>query len=474
MTGDRIRVDLCVIGGGLAGLAAAVRAAELGLSSLVLEQSAEARYHCNSRLTSGVFHIARNSVLTPRERLETVLLDIAGSTQNEALLRALAGDSLRSIRWLQSKGLRFMRASAVPFQDFVLAPPATHRNGPFDVLKRGGDVMLRTLESQLLSLGGRILRGHRALELKMAGDRCIGVSAQASNARIDLSARNVVIADGGFQANTALLEQARITPDATRVLQRNAGTAKGDGMLMAAAAGALLTDLRGFYGHVMNRNALHDEGLWPYPWLDLVATAGLVIGPDGRRFTDEGLGGVHLANDIAARPQPDACFAIFDQPIWQGPGATYISPPNPRLVERGGTLHSAGSVAELAARIGIPADVLQQEVDRYNQALDEGRTAQLSPPRSAAPIKAMPIRTPPFHASPLAAGITYTMGGIAIDEWSRVLTPQRQVLRGLYAAGGSAGGIEGGERIAYVGGLVKAVVTGLRAAESAAKSAADD
>jgi fumarate reductase flavoprotein subunit len=80
-------------------------------------------------------------------------------------------------------------------------------------------------------------------------------------------------------------------------------------------------------------------------------------------------------------------------------------------------------------------------------------------------FRAWPIAAAPFYAVPVCAGITYTLNGIAIDEWSRVLNRRRSVMRGLYAAGSATGGLEGGERVGYVGGLCKAAVTGLRAGE---------
>jgi fumarate reductase flavoprotein subunit len=78
----------------------------------------------------------------------------------------------------------------------------------------------------------------------------------------------------------------------------------------------------------------------------------------------------------------------------------------------------------------------------------------------------MPIVKAPFHALPVAAGITYTMGGISIDEHARALDAGGNPLGRLYAAGCCTGGLEGGpDSGGYVGGLAKSGVTALRAAE---------
>jgi fumarate reductase flavoprotein subunit len=75
-------------------------------------------------------------------------------------------------------------------------------------------------------------------------------------------------------------------------------------------------------------------------------------------------------------------------------------------------------------------------------------------------------------AIPICPGITYTMGGIAINGHGRVLRPDGSVITGLYAAGSTTGGLEGGGRVGYVGGLVKAGVMGLRAGEHVAQARA--
>ena len=81
----------------------------------------------------------------------------------------------------------------------------------------------------------------------------------------------------------------------------------------------------------------------------------------------------------------------------------------------------------------------------------------------------MPIRTPPFHAIPLCAGVTGTMGGVVINEHAQALRPDGAVFPGLYAVGTPVAGLEGGPRAGYVGGLSKAFILGLLAAEHAAE-----
>lgn len=149
---------------------------------------------------------------------------------------------------------------------------------------------MRTLAGQIASKGGEIIRGARAVSLIMRNDCCAGVRVDSGGQQLDIAARAVVIADGGFQGNAELFRQ-HIGPEPGSVLQRGAGNGMGDGMRMAQEAGAALVGLDRFYGHILCRDAFSNERLWPYPQIDLVAAAAIVVGADGRRFLDESLGG---------------------------------------------------------------------------------------------------------------------------------------------------------------------------------------
>lgn len=460
----RFFCDVAVMGGGLAGLVTALRAAELGLIVRVFERLPQDRYICNSRLTGGIFHVALNRIDDSADVLRQRITAATDGSAHAGLARAVADDAMRLIRWLQHAGVRFLCSGAEPYQAYTLAPPALPQFGR-QWQGRGGDVMLRTLEAQLERKSGAVKRGHPVHELIVRNGRCTGFRGSDENGKeFFADARAVVIADGGFQANLqALAEHVSARPD--RLCQRNARASTGDGMRLAAGIGAAVTGLHQFYGHVLSRDALTNENLWPYPWADELARSGILVSADARRFTDEGLGGVDMANALARQPDPAGAFAIFDEAIWQGPGTARALSANPYIVRGGGTLHSARTIEELAHRAGLPCEALVREISAYNEAIARDTPAGLSPVRSTDRYKAWPICQAPFHAMPVVAGITYTMGGIRIDEHARVLDAAGNPIAGLYAAGACTGGLEGGPRTGYVGGLVKSGVTGLRAAE---------
>ena len=125
-------------------------------------------------------------------------------------------------------------------------------------------------------------------------------------------------------------------------------------------------------------------------------------------------------------------------------------------------------LAALAETAGLPAPTVTETIRVYNDAVRCNRLTSLSPVRSTRSGVPQPIEMPPFFAIPICAGITNTMGGIAIDGHGRVKRPDGLTISGLYAAGGATGGLEGGGALGYVGGLIKACVFGLRVAEDAA------
>ncbi len=462
--------DTIVIGGGISGLVAANRAAELGLRTVVLEKGTADKYLCSSRYTGGTFHVCLTDIQVGPEKLAAAIDATTRGFARKDVGGAVAKDSLRLVRWLQAEGIKFVNLGH--YHSFVLAPPS--RTGPgLDWEGRGGDVLLRTLETNLKKRGSHIQRGTRALALDVSTPGIIKLEVEqagGTGTKSTLTAKAVVIADGGFPANVELVRQ-HITPVPEKILQRNALTATGDGLQMAMAVGAATLGMDCFYGHLLSRDAMNNAKLWPRPYVDSLATSGMLVDAHGRRFADEGEGGVYLANAVARLADPLSASLVMDHAIWQGPGTSPLVPSNPHLPNAGGTLHRANTLAELAALMGVPAQALQDTVAQYNQALESGTLPQLSPTRRVDRYKPWPIKVAPFYAVPLCTGITNTMGGLMVDQDGAVLDKNGAAIPGLYAAGGASGGLEGGPSIGYVGGLIKSVL-GLRAAEKIANFSA--
>jgi fumarate reductase flavoprotein subunit len=303
----------------------------------------------------------------------------------------------------------------------------------------------------------------------MQDARCIGVEVANEEGTRRHAADAVVIADGGFSGNPEMLRRF-ITPHPERLRLRGPAAGRGDGIRIAEAAGAQLIGMPYFYGHVLSADALMREDLCPFPHLDFLAEAGLMVDGRGERFADEGKGrvkgGVYMANAIA-RTDAGTPNVIFDHAMWESAGREFFCPPNPNLVEAGGALHRAPDLLALERTCGLPEGSLRRTVGDYNRAVESGGLDACSPKRSVRrPVRK--IEVAPFYAAPACAAITHTMGGIKVDDRARVLDQHDHPIKGLYAAGSSCGGLEGGPAGGYLGGLIKAVVFGLLAAEAVA------
>ena len=447
--------DLIVVGGGLAGLTAANRAAEGGLSVLVLERGEEPDYLCNSRIAGGLLHVAFRDMARPATDISASIAEAVGEHGGAATALAglLAEDAGKVLAWLRAEGGAFVRGGAPEFMRRVMAPPRRRRGG-LDWKGRGPDALLRRLTRNLGARGG-VLRLASAVEaLAVEGGRVTGVRTATGQER----ARFVLIADGGFQDNPDLVRR-HLSPHPERLFRRGAGAGRGDGIAMAEAAGAAKVGMNRFYGHLLGLDAFANEKLWPYPTLDSLAAVSLLADGRGRRFCDEGQGGVFMANELARLEDPEGAAVIFDDRRWREDAADNRYPPalNPSFPAAGGQVFEAATIERLAEALSMPA--LAETVEAHNS----GRRA---PPRTVSRFPAKPITEPPFRAIRAVAGITYSMGGIAIDREARALDGQARPIPGLFAAGSAAGGLEGGPRAAYLGGLAKAVATGLRAADA--------
>ncbi|MGN6466956.1 MAG: FAD-dependent oxidoreductase [Rhizobiaceae bacterium] len=457
-----------VAGAGLAGLAAGLRLAELGVPVRVLEAREEELYPCNTRQSGGVLHVAFRSVFDDPSTLSRAVRERTALHVEQGIADTLASNARRAVEWLHGHGVT--TASMQPdegWKDCIVEPLGFHDGIGLVWRDLGSDRMMQRLEERLLAAGVAIERGMRAMEILRPDGSCDGLVVRHQGAMLELPARAIVIADGGFQGDAAMLRRF-FAPHPDLLIQRGPGTSTGDGIRMAEAIGADTVGMDAFYGHLLSADALSNDKLWPFPFLDFVAGAGMLVDAEANRFVDEGRGGVFMANMVARRKDPRPIFAIFDEAIWNEAGCEFFAPPNPNLLRAGGTLHRADSLGELARIADLPGDRLAAQVAEHNARI-AGRLDSLSPARTDPGAKTRPIASPPFYAAPGRAAITHTMGGLRINATARVRDRTGQPIQGLYAAGNSAGGFEGGPTIGYIGGLMRALVFGLVAAEDIAE-----
>jgi fumarate reductase flavoprotein subunit len=263
----------------------------------------------------------------------------------------------------------------------------------------------------------------------------------------------VVLADGGFQANRTLV-RSHLGRHADQALLRGAGAAQGDALRLGLGVGAQAVGLENVYGHLMHRDALTDDRFWPAPILDPLLRPGILVDRWGARVLDEERGGIAATNELMRSADPRGAWIVVGEAGWNSVGveSTLGLPtpaPNPTLTDRGATMVYAGDLTALARAAGMTSDALAVSV-----AAGRDRRAHTA------------MLEPPFIAIPVVPGITFTMGGLAIDGRARVLRADGSPITGLLAVGSCTGGLHGGPDAGYVGGLSAALVLGYVAAGS--------
>jgi fumarate reductase flavoprotein subunit len=304
---------------------------------------------------------------------------------------------------------------------------------------RGTYRMVRVLHRNLAARGAQVHHASRvtALAPSAAGWR---LTVDGPLPARHIEARHVVLCDGGFQASRELVTRY-IGPQASDIVLRAAVTGTGDALRMGLAAGAATAGLGRFYGHILSRDALHREDLWPYPVLDGVCEQGLIIDRWGRPLAAGFADGIQLANILARTEDPRGWSVVVTaggEGHGGGPAPGAGTSALDHLERLGGTVCRAGDARRLAADLGLPAGRL---ADAIEQRL--GRSA------AAGALVGVPI----------VPGITVTMGGLAVRPDGAVRADDGSALAGLFACGSACGGIQGGPRGGYLGGLAVAAVT---------------
>jgi succinate dehydrogenase/fumarate reductase flavoprotein subunit len=315
------------------------------------------------------------------------------------------------------------------------------------------------------------------------------VVVDGNGASTEHAADAVVLATGGFQGNPELLRRYVLDSPQNLYLRANRWST-GDGLMSALGAGAAITPgLETFYGHAM---IAPPARLRPVesdlnPATQRYGPRSIAINLAGMRFTDEyHPTGEQAMNQVLARQSQGLGFYVIDAAIMDetplGPTRRTTRASIDWARERGAPIATGQTFGDLARNLaahGVHPSNALRTFEEFNAACLSRTAHLLTPPRTGYQT---PLLHPPFTAVGVKASITYTGGGISIDEHARVLrrsassSPlglgsgddsacRETPIRGLFAAGADVGNIH---NHAYVGGLATALVTGRRAGRTAA------
>jgi tricarballylate dehydrogenase len=486
--------DVIVVGAGNAGMSAAHAARERGACVLVLEKADPEWSGGNSAFTAGAIRIAHGGLAELRDILEGIDDELAGRTDlepytaddfaadmrrvtlgrgDEPMARILVEDSGPAVRWLHERGLRFR----LMYERQAYEVDGRHRFwGGLAVGTVDGGEGLMGQHRAAAERTGIELR-HRAAVVDLVRDEAgavVGVVVRAEDgAHMTVAARAVVLAAGGFESNPRL-RAAYLGPNWDVAKVRGTPHNTGEVLMAALAHGAQA------YGHWSGCHAIQWDADAP-PTGDREITnrfsrqsypVGIVVNRRGERFLDEG---EDFRNYTYAKfgaevlKQPDGIAAqVFDAKTvgllrtidYEAPGAARVD---------------ADTLGELADGLGVDRKGFERTVEAFNAAVRPGAfdpsvkdgkgTEGIAPPKSN---WAVPVDEPPFTGFRITCGVTFTFGGVRVDDDARVLDGGGRPIPGLSAAGELVGGLffhnyPGGS------GLTAGAVFGRRAGYAAAE-----
>ena len=421
---EAVNTDLVIIGGGPAGLAAAISAREAGLKNIILIEkldilSGNGKYDMN-------FYDLINSKAQKangiNDSVEALIADNSNPLDTPERIRTQAEGAFVLDKWLRSF-------------DVNLNYNYGKRGHMAEADAYAGAHIQDGMEKKVKELGIDVRTGTKGLDLIMKDGKAVGVKVQNRNNFYDINAKAVILATGGFSANKELLK--KYVPGSEVFQTSNQLGATGD------------------FIPVFEKNNIKTanlEVLNIFPFIirqtrDLTGGGDgfILVNKEGKRFTSESITYAtrfSTAQKILAQPD-SAAFYIYDQKLYD---SSY------RLQKHTAQgLHTkANTIDELADKLGIDKDNLKETVKEFNMAV----RGEIKDPFREKPTKKEFMSEGPYYGVQVESAVHMTRGGVVADEKTQVYYENGKVVKGLYAAGEVANSNSGAYSAAVIFGRI--------------------
>jgi tricarballylate dehydrogenase len=461
--------DVIVVGAGNAAFAAAVSASENGAKRVVvIEKAPREMRGGNTHWSGGVLRFAFDDPREIGELLPNIeeefenfydgispyskedfhgdLMRVTSGRTDPVLSKLLVSSSFDTVKWMKNVGGIKMEPaiglSAVK-KDNVMV----WARGLVVRAEHEGVGLSRSWFATAERLGIEIRYGTAATELLVGEDgRISGVKVRDDDGISVLNARSVVLGCGGFEANVQMRTQ-HIGPLVGAAKVRGTPHNQGDGLRMAMNVGAMpwgqwsgchATPISADWGDFAPRELTDRSNRLSYIY-------GIMLNRKGRRFVDEGEDGAHFT------------YAKFGRAILAEPGAKVWQIFDSRVVHllepryQTSKPITASTLEDLIEQLDFEdrAQALNT-IDEYNEhaheiedGFDPTKKDSLSTKGLALEKTnwALRIVKPPFYAYSATGGITFTFGGLKVNESAQVIGTDWRPLKGLFCCGEMVGGL---------------------------------
>lgn len=480
------RTDECevlVLGAGVAGLMASLKAADLGANVITLEKMNEPRgcFECFGAVNA---KCQKGTKIDKTELIDEILRSAYWRTTPEPTLTYVnrSGEATDFWQEMLDKGENGFVITKVAQDPQVVAMPA--KTGiidtelgfydspslPKDASVRSGlsgiyvvKEMAAIAKSAYNNLDLRVSTPAVQLEVDNNGT-CIGCIAKDDQGYFRVSAsKGVIVCTGGYDANPAMMQAFTRPEDYASSSWWNPcyGTT-GDGHMMGLKIGAKMDSVP---QPVMNfrwgnPDSFYDSRTWNAIYY------GIMVNPAGKRFVNEDLPFQAVSNAQNAQPgYGKGCYEIFDETMMDGMNDDATI----KEFKDKGWLFEGDSPQALASQIGMDGEQLAKTIETYNKYMangkdeDFGRNAQMT----------LPFTGKKYYALTTNSNVLATVGGLTINGDCNVVDENDEVIPHLYAAGNASGNFFAGNYPRHIPGtsIGRAVTFGYVAAENAVKGA---
>ena len=445
-------VPVLIVGGGAAGLVAALAARQAGAQPLVLERdpvpSGSTALSAGLVPAAGTRWQAAAGIADSPEQFAADITRKAHGQPDPALVRTVAERAAPVLHWLAD-------AHALPFS--VIADfryPGHSACRMHGTPSRSGRELVDRLRAAAEEAGVDVLCGAHVTALFADGGRVRGVAVTRPDGTAEhVGCEQLVLACNGYGGNQALV--ARHIPAMADAVYFGHRGNQGDALLWGEALGGAVRDLQGHQGH---GSVAHPAGIL-ITWAT-ITEGGFQVNTAGERFSNEASGYSEQGAVVMAQPGGVA-WTVFDERI-AGIARQFE---DFRNAEAARAILAADTMEELAAAMRAPVDALARAAGAVDALKASGGTDGWGRCFAGVP----PLRAP-FRAVRVTGTLFHTQGGLVVDGNARVLDGAGRPLPNLWAAGGAACGVSGSEASGYLSGngLLTAVVLGEAAGRGAA------
>ena len=438
--------DIAIIGSGGAGIAAGIEARDAGARAIAFEKSSDLG---GAAIISGGGCLIVGSPLQKQNGIQDTP-DLAfndwikwgGPSADEVWARYYIEHSLHDLYfWAEGLGAKWVDMKPQEGNSVMRWTRSEHN---------GLGLMTHMIEA-FRKRGGEIVANTEITRLKLENDRVTGIEGTNTETgeRIDVTAKTVVVATGGFNSNLDMVLEARPELKSGRVMEGSGRGSTGSGHKLVSEAGGYLTHMDHIWFYVYatpdyrdpsQRRGLAFRQAPGYIW----------VNQQGKRFHNELKSGGNSASPALLAQNPRHAWAIVDTPMV---AKLEIADPYYRdgdkvsrrkvegLLDESPFIRKADTLEELAKKIEVDVPTFLDTVARYNKAFDQGMANE---PEFGKPLKlSKKFDTPPYYAIQMFPLARKNFGGIKTDIRCRVLDKHFEPIKGLYAAG-EASGMAGG------------------------------